>query len=120
MKKFIIKLLVILTITSSVAAYIIINNGYKYLISYSNGFFIPGCIILLISILVFFSHKGQYAFFSYPFMKRKKNKDKQPEYTSYEDYTRKQSEKYESTAFLPYLIVGGSFTLIGIIISLCV
>lgn len=109
-------------IGASIAVIILIINlclkNFKELINYIDGLQIGGAVVFLIGGLSFVSYYGAFDSFGYAFSKIKKDPEKVYR-DMYEYVAIKQEERKEHKfPYMPYLVVGVAFILIGIFLMI--
>ena len=106
---------IILTVISFliVIIYHSINNSWTLIDGNCNGFFIAGATMILFGALDVCVNFGALDIFSYMFVNHKKEENK-----TFYDYceTKKEKRKKTRLSFLPYIIVGGVFIIVSIIL----
>lgn len=119
MKKKLIKTAIIFLIASLFALAILISRGFKYLIDYSDAFFISGTIFIFIGLLSLISTFGTFNTFGYSFYSISRSTKKERKYKDFNDYNDQKGTKHQSNrfAFVPYVSIGGLFAVIGAILS---
>ena len=89
--------------------YNVSNDGWKYIVCYSNGTFIGGMITVLFGLLTVVNYFGGLDIFSYMFRARYIDNHRE---SLYEYSERKKVERKPAAfAFVDYLIVGGIFVI---------
>lgn len=110
-KKYLICLIIGLTVT---VLSIYTSGGFSYLVSYVNGTFSAGFVLLCLGGLSVVSYLGAFDMFSYAFSKKSTKKE------GYYNYSikNKESKKNKRYNYIPYLVVSSLFILAAIIIRL--
>lgn len=97
---------------------IIINIGvkgnWKYIGFYADGAFIAGVVLILLGGLSFVNYEGAFDIFSYLGTKRNENGRK----LTFAEYGEvlKEEKKKKGFVFIPYIIVGFIYILLGVIL----
>ena len=121
--KYVIAAIVLAALTLVVAW---IQDGFKstntkvLLGSWGDAFAIPGFVTICVGALIWVSNGGAFDIFAYgarSFVRMFRKDMKDYKYPTYNDYREAQREKKRSFVFL--LIVGGAFTLVGIVLLIC-
>lgn len=94
-------------------------QGFNYLMSYEDGFFVAGSVLICVGLLSLLSNYGAFDLLSYSGkyvfnMSKKKKIERYPEYVENKVLIRKKL-KYK---WIPYIVVGILFILISIVIMI--
>lgn len=100
-----------LYVASICILYNIINDGFAYRVSYSNGLFIGGATIFLFGLLTIVNYFGGFDIFSFMFNNKRVDGHRE---TLFDYSERKKMERKDSAfVFIDYLVIGT----IGMIVS---